>query len=497
MDTLGNFNSQHKLLLTASIRSSADFTQNVIANKVSSVQLYLLADGYDGPSCLYTREQLQQKIYQRDKLINSFVALNIVNVSSVTLVQRTALEAAVRFLSIASQVGVSYDSIGTILQSADDVIAVSTNNSHFMKTVNLRALSADSVDSVEEDSGALQLVAMTEFVASDFEDTFTAAPKMTTLQEIEQLAEIGAEVSQSPAAIREYLVQYVLEDAFVKVEQTVFTAARRASTVAFNATNEFVKKLAFKKATVAVAGLESRTVPMSTSVAQELASASVNLIAARAKMLVFRQQIDSANAKGALRSRGVEYQKNAEKFSDDDDCDDDHGSADENQSERPQSTNKKGYLSQVESPPSSRLDMLAKPTQQLFEELAEDVILQRRLLKTCELEEYDRQWGIDPAGEFISGERFFCSCFKLREGAKEAICREIDQVKLATRAKDESDSHFNDEKSDFDGGISVSKKSSNNLELSGLNSLDSAQIDVSFGDSLSAVTIEVPSDSNF
>ena len=834
-------------------------------------------EGYDGPSCLYTREQLQQKIYQRDKLINSFVALNIVNVSSVTLVQRTvtlssitqnsaeisptaagqALEAAVRFLSIASQVGVSYDSIGTILQSADDVIAVSTNNSHFMKTVNLyasltssqmntgqrnvenilnnfrittsdtngipgqlttisipqtaleavqfaesssvffaqnassglslkvsiidtaaklyannnsfmsnplqikifnlraliasnitanshevtvklrnilspsymeefnftticnekskadsfnsimnytcpfsghlishnctgksgvltsfcpilrsncrsftqsnglvlrlgsnchtlnvtatyttclcsivrgglysnrRALSADSVDSVEEDSGALQLVAMTEFVASDFEDTFTAAPKMTTLQEIEQVLIVilmfsslwtggallllacswrrcvmqkknkknaddlirrrrGAEVSQSPAAIREYLVQYVLEvfpsvfkekhrihqianeikkhhrylslflssesgpiadrmrivkvvqlmtiqsllmfllallyglqspaddnsceklttkssclsrkspidpsqtycswnsndsdscyyadpvltfrtvllmavlvsfctalflrpieylcnllaaptadskkvqDAFVKVEQTVFTAARRASTVAFNATNEFVKKLAFKKATVAVAGLESRTVPMSTSVAQELASASVNLIAARAKMLVFRQQIDSANAKGALRSRGVEYQKNAEKFSDDDDCDDDHGSADENQSERPQSTNKKGYLSQVESPPSSRLDMLAKPTQQLFEELAEDVILQRRLLKTCELEEYDRQWGIDPAGEFISGERFFCSCFKLREGAKEAICREIDQVKLATRAK--------------------------------------------------------------
>ena len=60
-----------------------------------------------------------------------------------------------------------------------------------------------------------------------------------------------------------------------------------------------------------------------------------------------------------------------------------------------------------------------------MELLVKQVYCQRRLLKTSAMEEFDEQWGIDPAGEFVQADSGVLSCLRGQRGAEAQIRAEL------------------------------------------------------------------------
>jgi hypothetical protein len=97
-------------------------------------------------------------------------------------------------------------------------------------------------------------------------------------------------------------------------------------------------------------------------------------------------------------------------------------------------------------PAAPRKGVQQTPTRELLLKLAEEVQCQRRLLKPEELDEFDTQWGLDPTGEFVNGDRTIANCFRGRAGAEDLILHELEDVKAQTIKKAEklniaSDAH--------------------------------------------------------
>ena len=239
-----------------------------------------------------------------------------------------------------------------------------------------------------------------------------------------------------------------------RVEDRVVQVARRVSTVMTAATQAAIQHMVYNgPAQKKIAGVETRILPASAAAAQELARASAAIIAPVAKQMLERKVLQTLSLRNEMLEHRVVSQHSAADDEDDSRCSSSSsgGSAHENKS----SGSSEGIPEDSRAPeaPASRgvnalresNRFLTLPTDTLFQELEANVSMQRKLLRHSELDAFDRQWGIDPTGEFVRLERVgFCVTTKI--GAKETISREIDAVKKISFLKIEklklaSDAH--------------------------------------------------------
>ena len=231
------------------------------------------------------------------------------------------------------------------------------------------------------------------------------------------------------------------------IEKQVVNAVRRASVAvskaAQAAVQKFVKTGAPKRQIV---GTETRLVPVSTVAAQELARASISIIAPAATQIIKKQHFESIALKHKIRHHHkniAEDDQDSDNISFEDEFsesfDDISVSSNDLRSCSSVQMNEIGFGMRtkdivISDSPYSDNRFLSLPTTQLLQELTDDVALQRKFLPDSELDNFDHQWGIDPTGEFVREERIG-NCIKLRSGAKEIISHEIDKVKKLTRQK--------------------------------------------------------------
>ena len=90
--------------------------------------------------------------------------------------------------------------------------------------------------------------------------------------------------------------------------------------------------------------------------------------------------------------------------------------------------------------------LLLKKLLLLKKKIHREIICQRRLLKSSELEMFDQQWGIDSSGVFATGDRSMIPCLKHKDGAYDIISQQLaivedDVMKKCEKLKIATDAH--------------------------------------------------------
>jgi len=190
-----------------------------------------------------------------------------------------------------------------------------------------------------------------------------------------------------------------------------------------------------------VANFETRELPESTKLAHAVAVAATPSITAKSHDLFLRRAASRYLKKerhSEHRRRRAESHEESDSESDehsDEDLDEDDCSAvDESKNNAKSSVARRNTASSADSVDSD--------AQKLFQELSEDIDLQRRHLPMVEVEEFDGAWGIDPTGEFLKrdqlslcGYRRIDSALQIKNEIKDVIktSKEIaDKLELAT-----------------------------------------------------------------
>ena len=189
-------------------------------------------------------------------------------------------------------------------------------------------------------------------------------------------------------------------------EDKVLTAVRRASMSIGNAARSVMRVAVERAQPKKVAGTESRSMPTNTAEAQELARASICVIASTADRFIERHKVavlatkhlvrsgrgiqdeDESNSAISNRSRSDEASQGSgsDSGSDPDDHKSDGSSED---GERAVEVVSKKGSDPVLDPAMKTHPLLSVATPVLFEELAADIALQRRFLHSSELEAFD------------------------------------------------------------------------------------------------------------
>ena len=164
-----------------------------------------------------------------------------------------------------------------------------------------------------------------------------------------------------------------------------------------------------------IVGTKTILIPTSVKAAHSVAQASMSLVYMNAEKNIQFYQQNQHTHKELWKDK---------KFKNSMDDQNESSSDDQSESEQryadPQSVNKE-Y--------SQPVPMFKLNSDEIFSKLSDDINCQRQYLKPSEFAEFDCQWGIDPTGEFVRGEKSFKSCFKRIDGAEETIKKEIDHVK--------------------------------------------------------------------
>ena len=267
----------------------------------------------------------------------------------------------------------------------------------------------------------------------------------------------------------DYLFDLLNSPAAEDAKKIVDARASIEASVTGSATSTLVAKRIQKRFMV---GVETRILPGSTETAQELARAAAPFIAPTANHLLHKQNFESIMLKHRLRNssdfkgnnRGSNddedsIESNYDSIEDEDDDDDNSDGSNLSKcrsdqisqirphkvrSTRDTASDKVNYTIGVNALISQN-KYLTLSTDQLIEELTEDISMQRKLLRPSELEDFDRQWGVDPTGELIRNEHF--GLFTISDiGAKGKISLEIDtaqkvSLQMIEKLKLASDAH--------------------------------------------------------
>jgi hypothetical protein len=246
--------------------------------------------------------------------------------------------------------------------------------------------------------------------------------------------------------IFELLSAPVAEDSKVALQDTALKRlGNRASNVARRASNFAMTAAAAAAARVnratTIVGTVTRQLPGSTETAHALAAASMTVIAETTRKTIHERQMSQMRS---FYTAGGKYGK-AESADSDSESGSSHSSASD-ASSNGEAVRKPELLTGGSLPAARRASVQQTPTRELLQKLADEVQCQRRLLKPEELDEFDTQWGLDPTGEFVNGDRAIANCFRGRAGAEDLILHELEDVKAQTTKKAEklniaSDAH--------------------------------------------------------
>jgi len=224
---------------------------------------------------------------------------------------------------------------------------------------------------------------------------------------------------------------------YVNMGRRMSNVTRRVSVATLSATHAAARSLGAKQATMNVAGLETRILPLSTVAAQEVARASIAVISNQADeiRLAKLREIQQLKAQMRIASEGSDNEDESEHSEDSESKSDSSSSSGSDKTEvhDTEAANQDDKL--VISWAADTLGHLLTTSSPLvFEALSEDVAIQRRALRTSELDDFDTQWGIDPTGEFVRQERWLGHCFKDKSaGLTSKVYRELELVKRTTQ----------------------------------------------------------------
>jgi hypothetical protein len=215
----------------------------------------------------------------------------------------------------------------------------------------------------------------------------------------------------------------------------VSVAALNTVTMASNNISHTTKKL--------LVGLTTRKIPHSTETAHQLATASMSVLASNSMQQLQERHLSRMRTYYSSQ-HGMGDDIHASDYSD---CDDDSSSSssysdssdsdsrwndddDDHHEIRVQerTTNRR----RVKDINSSVSIISGNNT---IDRLSNEISCQRRLLKASELELFDEQWGIDPTGEFATGDRSIIPCMKHKDGAVEIISQQIQLVEKEVQQK--------------------------------------------------------------
>jgi hypothetical protein len=247
------------------------------------------------------------------------------------------------------------------------------------------------------------------------------------------------------------------EPALTAFGRRVSNVARRVSAVAGNALTAARDKLAGRRSAV---GAAARTIPDSTGVAHAIAAVSMSLIAEASQQSLRERELNQLRQFHSSGGRHMQYgggrvdDSDSASDSDQDKSDADGASVSSGSPGRRSARAAKGRKSgkvrgtELTAVPEAALPVVAvagsavanaatvaPDVQDTMQRLLEELICQRRLLKQHELEDFDRQWGLDPVGDFEQGEPSRIPFLPGREGAGVLIHGELAFVRSETAKK--------------------------------------------------------------
>jgi len=191
-------------------------------------------------------------------------------------------------------------------------------------------------------------------------------------------------------------------------------AARRVSIVASGTASATLNNLSSAKKLLV--GLSTRKIPHTTEIAHQMASSSMKVLAATSIQQIQERNLSRLRMFHSVQNGTHDLDDSDESFSDSSDSDDDD---DDDVRVASRVDRRANDVS------SSVLETVITIEGKSVEKLSKEIALQRRLLKPCELELFDEQWGIDPTGEFSSGDKSIIPCMKQKEGACDIISQQL------------------------------------------------------------------------
>ena len=239
--------------------------------------------------------------------------------------------------------------------------------------------------------------------------------------------------------------------AFIELQRNATNAVRRASQYKAMPRNTVSRQLSKRL----IVGEETILFPNSMERAQVLAHASIKTITMRAAVMIHSQEQDAASAKSqlvrernAVNSALVPSNNPSVEWDEKSNSDDGNDPAEE--AEEAVQHDVESRLATIVHQQSTTASAPLSVTERM-DQLTEDVTLQRKLLPYSEVEEYDRQWGLDPTGDFTRGDRTSCcGSTKPSQGVQEAILHEMEAVKKLAGDKVEQLKIASDEHTGFE-----------------------------------------------
>ena len=213
---------------------------------------------------------------------------------------------------------------------------------------------------------------------------------------------------------------------FALVTRRMSNIARRMSSVATNAASAAISSISSTKNLLV--GITTRKIPHNTDIAYKLATASMSVLASTSIQQLQERQLSR------MRTYYHHQNKTSGVLHDSDDDDDDSHSDRSESSDESSYSSERDEIRNASNPEDKREGGIVVD---VMTNLSREIACQRRLLKSCELELFDEQWGIDPTGEFATGDRRFFPCMKHRDGAFDIISQQLKLVEEEVNKKSE------------------------------------------------------------
>ena len=219
--------------------------------------------------------------------------------------------------------------------------------------------------------------------------------------------------------------------------------ARKVSVVALNTVTMATNNLSHTTKKLLV-GLTTRKIPHSTETAHQLATASMSVLASNSiqqlqerHMNRMRSYYSSQHGMGddihaSDYSDSDDDSSSSSSYSDSSDSDSRWNDNDDNHDHEIRVQERTTDRKKVKDSNSSVSMISGNNT---IDRLSNEISCQRRLLKASELELFDEQWGIDPTGEFATGDRSIIPCMKHKDGAYEIISQQLQLVEKEVQQK--------------------------------------------------------------
>ena len=206
------------------------------------------------------------------------------------------------------------------------------------------------------------------------------------------------------------------DDMFSSIGRRLSTAARRVSTVASNSVSSVINKLSDTKNRIVF----TLKIPRNTMIAHQLASASMVTVASNSLQAIQERRLSMLRAY-------YTFNKNDDEIDNDSSSDDSGHDTDSGIDHvRKASLVSKSIINPSSSIKNENNIQSFTKASNSIENLSLEIMYQRKLLNSFELEIFDQQWGIDSSGNFKNIE--MRGLLRVNQNTRDIILQQLNLV---------------------------------------------------------------------